>query len=218
MDAELARLNLQLDAAAKKNTMLDQQLNTELKKKSLQLEADKDKRGLPQHLRGEEKKSSLLHKQLHDEMKKNSNFLQRLNSETQDNSKLMQQLDAELKKNVWLLQQLETEQRKNGEAEQMRLSNAWTIRQLARKIIEQMKQNDANFDRWEARAAAMTKQRQKQVSAFKSEPDSMSQLAQAEAKKLQQQLTGAQAEAKSAAQQIASARTQILTLTCLHYS
>ena len=52
----------------------------------------------------------------------------------------MQQLDAELKKNIRLLQQVETEQRKIGEAEQQRLSNAWTIRQLIRQIIGQMKQ------------------------------------------------------------------------------
>ena len=40
MNAELAQLKLQLDAAMKKNTMLDEQLNTELEKKSSQLEAE----------------------------------------------------------------------------------------------------------------------------------------------------------------------------------
>ncbi len=214
MDAELARLQLQLDAAVKKNTMLDQQLNTELEKKRSQLEAEtKTSEGLRLHLRGEEKKSSLLHQQLHDEMKKNRKLVQRLNLETQDNSKVMQQLDAELKKNVWLLQRLETEQRKNSEAEQQRRSDARTIRQLIQQITGQMKQNNANFDRWEARSAAMTKHRQKQVSALKSELDSMSQLAQAEAKKLQQQLTEAQAEAKSAAQQIVSLSSQLTLIT-----
>ena len=214
MDAELARLKLQLDAAAKKNTMLDQQLNTELKKKSSQLEAEmKTNEGLLQQLRGEKKKSSLLHQQLHDGKKKNSKLVQQLSLDTRDNSKVMQQLDAELKKNVWLLQQLETKQRKNGEADQQRRSNAWTIRQLTRETIGQMRQNNANFDRWEARSAAMTKQRQKQVSALKSELDSLSQLAQTEAKKLQQQLTGAQAEAKSAAQQSVSLSSQLTLMT-----
>lgn len=125
----------------------------------------------------------------------------------------MQQLDAKLKKNVWLLQQLETEHRKSGEAEQLRLSNARTTRQLMRQRFGQMKQANAAFGRWEARSAAATKYWQTQVSALESELDSMSQPAQAEATKLQQQLTGAPAEAKSAAQQIVSLTCQLTAVT-----
>ncbi|DBA78755.1 TPA: hypothetical protein ACH3X1_008663 [Trebouxia sp. C0004] len=214
MDAELARLKLQLDAAVKKNGRLDQQLNSELARKSSQLEAEvKTNEGLLKQLRDEENKSSLLRQQLDDAMKKNSKVLQQLSSETKENSKVTQQLDAELKKKIRLLQQLETEQRKSGEAEQLRLSNARTIRQLSRQMMGQMVQANAAYDRAEARSAAATNHRQKQVSAHKSELDSMSQAAQAEARELQQQLTEAQAEAKSAAQQMVSLSSQLTAMT-----
>lgn len=141
MDAELAHLRLQLDAATKKNSMLGQQLNTELVKKSSQLEAEtKTNEGLLHQLRGEGNKRSLLHQQLDDEMNKNSKVLQRLSAETKKNSKVLQQLDAEQKKNDRLLQQLDTEQKKSGEAEQLQLRNAQTIRNLRRHNIWQMQQ------------------------------------------------------------------------------
>ena len=174
MDAELAHLRLQLDAARKENSTLGQQLD--------------------------------------DEMQKNSKVFQQLDDKAKENSQVLQQLSTEMEKNGQVVRQLDAERKKSAEAEQLKLSNAETISQLRGKLSRLQVQLNAAAHKAEAESAAAAQHaqhQQEQVSSLMSQLNSLSTATQAEQLQLAEAHDSAesgQAEAKRLQKQVSDAR------------
>lgn len=145
-------------------------------------------------------------------MQKNSKVFQQLDDKAKENSQVLQQLSTEMEKNGQVVRQLDAERKKSAEAEQLKFSNAETISQLRGELSSLQVHLNAAAHKAEAESAAAAQHaqhQQEQVSSLMSQLNSLSTATQAEQLQLAEAHDSAesgQAEAKRLQKQVSDAR------------